>query len=539
MRGRVHGNVLFQSSHPSSEDIDAVIGGMETRVSDVMNESLTQPFSPDEVKHAIFQMYPYKSSGPDGMSPIFFQKYWHIVGPEATSEALHCVGRVLKLFEKASGLTVNLEKSSVAFSRNISNAHGLALANILGVQSWRCKNLSQAGKVVLLKTVVQSIPVYAMSCFQVPLSTCGELKGLMADFLWHNKGGRRIHWLAWNKLCAKKVEGGLGFRKMSAFNQVMLAKQLWRLISKPNNLLSRIWKQRYFPTSDIFEARVAAGCSFTWRSILATRNLIASGSRWKIGSGQQIRVWLDRWIPRPISFRVITAPNTLGLQATVSELIDERGDWDVTLIRKIFRIEDVDVILNIPVAVGSSDLLRWHFKNHGSYSVRSGYNLMLKGAVSGILQDCSGSSSSKPARWNFVWTAVVPPKGRQHWGSCPWCGLESEDILHTLLQRHFARLVWALSNIPWGCVNSDHKDPEVWFCGLHHNLDATTFGRALLICWSIWGARNKLIFENFTVSADEILRRVLSLEESFLKGRLGAKEMDKSRQANHGNLLFG
>ncbi|KAL0409377.1 UNVERIFIED_CONTAM: putative mitochondrial protein [Sesamum radiatum] len=382
--------------HPSSEDIDAVIGGMETGVNDVMNESLNQPFSPDEVKHAIFQMlitdnvlvayeinhylahkyggsvghaalkldlsktydrvewnflervlvklgfhpdfislilisvsttsysivllgqifgYSHPERGlrqGDPLSPYLFlfcaEALSHLIskaeangelrgiaisryGPrvshllfaddtlifgQATSEALHCVGRVLKLFEKASGLTVNLEKSSMAFSRNISNAHSLALANILSVESWRCKNLSQAGKVVLLKTVVQSIPVYAMSYFQVPFSTCHELEGLMADFLWHNKGGRRIHWLAWNKLCAKKVEGGLGFRKMSAFNQAMLAKQLWRVISKSNNLLSRIWKQRNFPTSDIFEARVAAGCSFTWRSVLATRNLIAS-----------------------------------------------------------------------------------------------------------------------------------------------------------------------------------------------------------------------------------------------------------------------
>ncbi|KAL0417112.1 UNVERIFIED_CONTAM: LINE-1 retrotransposable element O protein [Sesamum latifolium] len=53
-----------------------------------MNEALTQPFAPEEVKHALFQMYPYKSPGPDGMSPIFYQKYWHIVGPEVTSFVL-------------------------------------------------------------------------------------------------------------------------------------------------------------------------------------------------------------------------------------------------------------------------------------------------------------------------------------------------------------------------------------------------------------------------------------------------------------------
>lgn len=36
----------------------------------------------EEVKRAIFSMYPDKSPGPDGMSPGFFQKYWHIVGDD-------------------------------------------------------------------------------------------------------------------------------------------------------------------------------------------------------------------------------------------------------------------------------------------------------------------------------------------------------------------------------------------------------------------------------------------------------------------------
>ncbi|KAL0283229.1 UNVERIFIED_CONTAM: hypothetical protein Sangu_2903000 [Sesamum angustifolium] len=52
-----------------------------------MNEALIQPFSQDEVKLAIFPMYPYKSPVPDGMSPIFYQKYWHIVGTKIETTA--------------------------------------------------------------------------------------------------------------------------------------------------------------------------------------------------------------------------------------------------------------------------------------------------------------------------------------------------------------------------------------------------------------------------------------------------------------------
>ena len=35
------------------------------------------------------QMHPTKSSSPDGMSPIFFQRYWDIVGPHVVDCALN------------------------------------------------------------------------------------------------------------------------------------------------------------------------------------------------------------------------------------------------------------------------------------------------------------------------------------------------------------------------------------------------------------------------------------------------------------------
>ena len=58
-----------------------------------MHESmLLQPYTPDEIRSALFQMHPLKSPGPDGMSLFFFQKYWNIVGPdviEAVLSVLH------------------------------------------------------------------------------------------------------------------------------------------------------------------------------------------------------------------------------------------------------------------------------------------------------------------------------------------------------------------------------------------------------------------------------------------------------------------
>ena len=40
------------------------------------------------MKQALFQMQPSKSLGFDGMSPFFFQKFWHIVGQDVTVAVL-------------------------------------------------------------------------------------------------------------------------------------------------------------------------------------------------------------------------------------------------------------------------------------------------------------------------------------------------------------------------------------------------------------------------------------------------------------------
>ena len=53
-----------------------------------MAQSLVQPYTEEEVRTTLFQMHPSKALGPDGMSPFFFQKFWHIVGHDVTSAVL-------------------------------------------------------------------------------------------------------------------------------------------------------------------------------------------------------------------------------------------------------------------------------------------------------------------------------------------------------------------------------------------------------------------------------------------------------------------
>jgi len=47
------------------------------------------------------------------------------------------------------------------------------------LQGWEEKLLSQAGREVLLKVVIQAIPTYTMGCYKLPVSLCNEIKSLI------------------------------------------------------------------------------------------------------------------------------------------------------------------------------------------------------------------------------------------------------------------------------------------------------------------------------------------------------------------------
>ena len=77
---------LFRSSRKA--EIEEVVQFIKPVVTEEMNRDLIGVFSRDEVEVAVKQMAPLKAPGPNGMPPIFFQKFWNIIGNDVV-EAVH------------------------------------------------------------------------------------------------------------------------------------------------------------------------------------------------------------------------------------------------------------------------------------------------------------------------------------------------------------------------------------------------------------------------------------------------------------------
>lgn len=79
------------------------------------------------------------------------------------------------------------------------------------------------------------------------------------------------------------------------------------------------------------------------------------------------------------TFRTITPPNTLPLDARLCTLLDEdSGEWKSDLIKQIFITDDADAILSIPRSHShAKDRQIWAYTLRGIFTVSSAYKIAL------------------------------------------------------------------------------------------------------------------------------------------------------------------
>jgi hypothetical protein len=145
----------------------------------------------------------------------------------------------------------------------------------------------------------------------------------MQKFWWgHKENDKKIHWMSWVKMGLAKRNGRMGFCDLHSFNKALLAKQGWRLVQDPNSLVGRIFRAKYYHGVTFLEAKLGSRPSLAWRSILTARELLKDGLQWRVGDGKKIKIWLDKWIPQPMTYAIQFVPSQLPSGARVEELID-------------------------------------------------------------------------------------------------------------------------------------------------------------------------------------------------------------------------
>ena len=94
---------------------------------------------------------------------------------------------------------------------------------------------------VLCKSVLGSIGTYLFSLYKVPEAILTKLESIRCKFFWGgSQNSKKIHWIAWKDILAKKECGGLGIGSLKALNVALISKWWWRLKMDSNSLWCRV-----------------------------------------------------------------------------------------------------------------------------------------------------------------------------------------------------------------------------------------------------------------------------------------------------------
>lgn len=487
---------------------------------------------------------------------------------KANAKCCKELNKILDSYAVVSGQLINFQKSSITFSNKTPQSTRGNVKQLLKIDkeggtgkylglpehfgrrkkdlftaivdkirqkasSWTSKRLSTAGKMIMLKSVLSAMPTYAMSCFKLPQSLCKRIQSALTRFWWDSSPeNKKMCWVAWNKMAKPKQFGGLGFKDINNFNDALLAKLSWRILTNPQCLLAKILAGKYHKHSSFLDSSVPNSSSHGWRSLCIGKDLLKKKLGWVIGNGESIKVWSDPWLSLNTPLQPMGPVPENAQELRVSDLmIPHSTDWDIEKI-KLFLPEYKDIILTLkPSKRGAPDKLRWLNHPSGDYSTRTGYF-----AAAERSEEISSLASNPTINWNqHVWNVQTSPKikvflwkvcqgalpvGTQLEARCipvnpKCCRCEApESIFHLLFQCKFAKEVW--NQAPFSKIfNSSLAGNAIDGLARAQSLISVPpvgLDRGLLypwICWALWIARNQKIFENrvFTVE-DTVLRAV-------------------------------
>lgn len=116
------------------------------------------------------------------------------------------------------------------------------------MQAWGAHWLNLAGKTMLIKSVISSLPLFKFSMLLAPMGVIKNMEELIRKFLW--KGGKnnekKLSLVNWDIVVRPLQEGGLSFKNLNMQNLALGAKLIWKIIApKPGWVQMVLWR-KYF-----------------------------------------------------------------------------------------------------------------------------------------------------------------------------------------------------------------------------------------------------------------------------------------------------
>lgn len=251
---------------------------------------------------------------------------------------------------------------------------------------------------------------------------------------------------------------GLGFRDMAVFNEALLGRQEWRLVTCPDALFGRIMRNKYFPNQIFLNSALGFSCSYSWKSIWGSNSLVKEGLMWRVGDGTNINIWENNWVTDDQGKGILTRKS--NEVDSVSDLINfSKMEGDYELIRRIFNERDTNCILAIPLSIRAPrDSLKWTLSIDGNYTVKTAYHIGKSCNFDNFHQAWINmwKLQKTPKVRQFLWrvcTATLPVRAvlksryMLEFDDCPRCNNTHETICHALFLCPAVSDLWTTSGV--------------------------------------------------------------------------------------------
>ena len=403
------------------------------------------------------------------------------------------------------------------------------------IQAWGAKWLNRAGKVILMNSVLASLPIFQCSVLLAPKTITNKISELLRRFLW--EGGRnndkKLHLVSWDKVLKPKMEGGLQIRDVSTQNLAMGGKILWNMISGKKTWSKQILKKKYFKGDRERclekDTKVQKGSPI----FLLCKKAIPYFTpmlTWIPGNGAKIQIWNDSILGEQPLHEVHELDNIKAWlndnnRTTLWDIStwgsDENAAWESWNLGDypiVLQEEAMDLLDHLqgktPISARARDKRGWGSRT-GKFSAAEGYM-----AIQAIPW-----ASPNPAPWkslwhyqsipkidHFIWTALhnailttdnLRRKGWEMPSRCPLCTSAEETVDHLFLFCDFTKDVWNAVLWPYA-VSLPGTFMELiseWaalspFC-LNNKISLKIIWMWIpkFLCWKIWLERNNRVFK--------------------------------------------
>jgi hypothetical protein len=217
-----------------------------------------------------------------------------------------------------------------------------------------------------------------MSTCKLPKKLCNDMDGVVRKFWWSPKksGNKCYSPKVWKELCQHLSVGGLGFRSFESFNEAMIAKLAWWVLSGRDSFFVTVLKAKYHVGSNWLNAPLPRSASFVWRGIEGAKALVARGACKLVGSGDSILVWSDPWVLGLTNFKPLPKASLEEIPClAVSQLMNHaKTYWNLGNLNSLFDKDTIQAIHNIPRwNFNQMDKWIWVKSSNGEFSVKSAF----------------------------------------------------------------------------------------------------------------------------------------------------------------------